>query len=84
MVGCRRPQVQAMARRPHAKTTGSPCQTALVCAIGHGRYALPGEPGYTPFRKRPAKSSQSDMRRFVHALLKPGTGWAASASIRWR
>lgn len=41
-----------------------------LCAMGDGRYAVAGEPGYTPFRKRPAKSSQSDIQRFVHALLK--------------
>lgn len=41
-----------------------------LCAMGDGRCALPGEAGYTPFRKRPARSSQSDIQRFVHALLK--------------
>lgn len=41
-----------------------------LCAMGDGRFALPGEAGYTPFRKRPAKSSQADIQRFVHALLK--------------
>jgi integrase/recombinase XerC len=50
-----------------------------LCAMGDGRYALPGEAGYTPFRKRPAKSSQSDIQRFVHALLK---AWHSMGYIR--
>jgi integrase/recombinase XerC len=50
-----------------------------LCAMGDGRYAFPGEPGYTPFRKRPAKSSQSDIQRFVHALLK---AWHSMGYIR--
>jgi integrase/recombinase XerC len=50
-----------------------------LCAMGDGRYAIPGEPGYSPFRKRPAKSSQSDIHRFVHALLK---AWHSMGYIR--
>jgi integrase/recombinase XerC len=50
-----------------------------LCAMGEERYALPGEAGYTPFRKRPAKSSQSDIHRFVHALLK---AWHSMGYIR--
>lgn len=50
-----------------------------LCAMGDGRYAVAGEPGYTPFRKRPAKSSQSDIQRFVHALLK---AWHSMGYIR--
>jgi hypothetical protein len=50
-----------------------------LCATGDGHFALPGEAGYTPFRKRPAKSSQSDIHRFVHALLK---AWHSMGYIR--
>ena len=50
-----------------------------LCAVGDGRYALPGEVGYTPFRKRPGKSSQTDIQRFVHALLK---AWHSMGYIR--
>jgi integrase/recombinase XerC len=50
-----------------------------LCAMGDGRYALLGEAGYTPFRKRPAKSSQSDIHRFVHALFK---AWHSMGYIR--
>lgn len=50
-----------------------------LCAMDDGRYAFPGDPGYTPFRKRPAKSSQSDIHRFVHALLK---AWHSMGYIR--
>ena len=50
-----------------------------LCAMSDGRYALPGEAGYTPFRKRPAKSSQSDIHRFTHALLK---AWHSMGYIR--
>lgn len=51
----------------------------VLCAMGDGRYAMPGEPGYSPFRKRPAKSSQSDIRRFVHVLFK---AWHSMGYIR--
>ena len=51
----------------------------VLCTMGDGRYALPNEAGYTPFRKRPAKSSQSDIHRFVHALLK---AWHSMGYIR--
>ncbi len=50
-----------------------------LCAMGDGRFAIPGERGYTPFRKRPARSSQSDIHRFVHALLK---AWHSMGYIR--
>lgn len=50
-----------------------------LCAMGDGRYAMQGEPGYSPFRKRPAKSSQSDIHRFVHAMLK---AWHSMGYIR--
>lgn len=50
-----------------------------VCPLGEGRYAAPGEPGYSPFRKRPARSSQSDIHRFVHALFK---AWHSMGYIR--
>jgi integrase/recombinase XerC len=35
-----------------------------------GAYASPGDPGYTPFRTRPAKSSRSDIQRCVHAMFR--------------
>lgn len=50
-----------------------------LCAYDGLRYARPGEPGYTPFRKKPAKTSQSDIRRFVHALFK---AWHSIGYIR--
>ena len=50
-----------------------------LCAPGEGQYALPGEPGYSPFRKQPARSSQSDIRRFVHAMFK---AWHSMGYIR--
>lgn len=39
------------------------------CARVGRRYAKVNEPGYTPFRGQPAPGSQSDIRRFVHALF---------------
>lgn len=50
-----------------------------LCPMGDGRYATAGEPGYSPFRKRPARSSQSDIHRFVHALFK---AWHSMGYIR--
>jgi integrase/recombinase XerC len=46
---------------------------AAVTAPG----TLPGEDGYTPFRKQPSASSQADILRFLHALFKAlhGTGY---------
>ncbi|MET3135255.1 integrase/recombinase XerC [Oxalobacteraceae bacterium GrIS 1.11] len=45
-----------------------------LCAMDGKRNVAPGEDGYTPFRKRPAPSSQSDIRRFVHAMFKAWHG----------
>lgn len=39
------------------------------CARVGRRFAKQDEPGYTPFRGQPAPGSQSDIRRFVHALF---------------
>lgn len=50
-----------------------------LCATGEGRFSTQGEPGYTPFRKRPARSSQSDIHRFVHAMFK---AWHSMGYIR--
>jgi integrase/recombinase XerC len=50
-----------------------------LCAFDQSRYAQPEELGYTPFRTKPAKSSQSDIRRFVHALFK---AWHSMGYIR--
>lgn len=50
-----------------------------LCSMGDGRFAIPGESGYTPFRKRPARSSQSDIHRFVHAMFK---AWHSMGYIR--
>ncbi len=50
-----------------------------LCSMGDGRFAISGESGYTPFRKRPARSSQSDIHRFVHAMFK---AWHSMGYIR--
>lgn len=50
-----------------------------LCAMGDGRYAVLGESGYSPFRKRPARSSRSDIQRFVHAMFK---AWHSMGYIR--
>ena len=50
-----------------------------LCAMDEGRFSTQGEPGYTPFRKRPARSSQSDIHRFVHAMFK---AWHSMGYIR--
>lgn len=50
-----------------------------LCWNEDGRYAQPDEDGYTPFRSRPAKSSQADIRRFVHALF---NAWNRMGYIR--
>ncbi len=50
-----------------------------LCSMDEGRLATQGEPGYTPFRKRPARSSQSDIQRFVHAMFK---AWHSMGYIR--
>jgi integrase/recombinase XerC len=50
-----------------------------LCSMGGGRFTIPGEPGYSPFRKRPARSSQSDIHRFVHAMFK---AWHSMGYIR--
>lgn len=50
-----------------------------LCAVADGRYATPEEPGYSPFRKRPARSSQADIHRFVHALFR---AWHSMGYIR--
>jgi integrase/recombinase XerC len=38
-----------------------------------------GEPGWTPFRTQPSRSSQADIRRFVHALFQ---AWHKTGYIR--
>lgn len=35
-----------------------------------GAFASKHDPGYTPFRKQPAVSSQADIKRFVHAMFR--------------
>lgn len=35
-----------------------------------GAFAGPDEPGYTPFRTRPSKSSRSDIQRCIHAMFR--------------
>lgn len=52
---------------------------SALCGHDGIRYAQPDEHGYTPFRKRPARSSQSDIRRFVHAMF---TAWNRMGYIR--
>jgi site-specific recombinase XerD len=51
-----------------------------ICAPSEtGQPQGAGQAGYTPFRKRPARSSQADIRRFVHALFK---AWHSMGYIR--
>jgi site-specific recombinase XerD len=50
-----------------------------LCGMEGERYARDGEPGHTPFRKQPSPSSQSDIRRFVHALFR---AWHSMGYIR--
>jgi site-specific recombinase XerD len=35
-----------------------------------GAYATTDDPGYTPFRTRPSKSSRSDIQRCIHAMFR--------------
>jgi len=50
-----------------------------ICAPSEAGQAHSEQLGYTPFRKRPARSSQADIRRFVHALFK---AWHSMGYIR--
>lgn len=50
-----------------------------ICETADGSYVTQHDPGYSPFRKRPARSSQADIRRFVHAMFK---GWHSMGYIR--
>jgi site-specific recombinase XerD len=52
---------------------------SALCGHDGTRYAQPGEDYYSPFRKQPAKSSQADIRRFVHAMF---TAWNRMGYIR--
>lgn len=52
---------------------------SALCGHDGIRYALPDEVDYSPFRTRPAKSSQADIRRFVHAMF---NAWNRMGYIR--
>jgi len=49
-------------------------------APGTKRFVDYGEPGWTPFRKQPSVSSQSDILRFTHALF---SAWQAVGYVPW-
>lgn len=42
-------------------------------------YVKEDEPGWTPFRKQPSKSSQADIKRFIHAMFR---AWHETGYIR--
>ncbi len=55
------------------------CAKPPDCAPDLNKYVKEGDPGWTPFRSQPSASSQSDIRRFVHALF---NAWHKTGYIR--